>query len=224
VSALLAAAAVAVLLWTPESRLDRIRRGQPPSPVGVPVVGAVLLAAIALGVLLPLPWGPVVAAGVARGLLHAVRRLSPPPTTPPLADVALGLEVAAAVIAAGSPVPAGLAAAGDALVGGVGDAFTRAAQAARVGGDPAEALRDALPGLPGSAVGVIRRSGLTGASVTGPLSQAAADLRSAAAHEAESRVQSAAVRLVLPIGLCFLPAFVLVGVVPVVAGLAGGLW
>jgi hypothetical protein len=32
-----------------------------------------------------------------------------------------------------------------------------------------------------------------------------------------------AVRLVLPLGLCFLPAFVLLGVVPVVAAAGGGL-
>lgn len=32
------------------------------------------------------------------------------------------------------------------------------------------------------------------------------------------------VRLVLPLGLCYLPAFVLLGVMPVVAQLAGGIF
>jgi hypothetical protein len=32
------------------------------------------------------------------------------------------------------------------------------------------------------------------------------------------------VRTVLPLGLCFLPAFILLGIVPVVAGLAGDIF
>jgi len=41
-----------------------------------------------------------------------------------------------------------------------------------------------------------------------------------AAREAAGRL---GVRLVLPLGLCFLPAFILIGLVPVILSLAAGL-
>jgi pilus assembly protein TadC len=47
----------------------------------------------------------------------------------------------------------------------------------------------------------------------------ASRLRSRRRAAAEHRVRQAAVWLVVPLGLCFLPAFVLVAVVPIVIGL-----
>lgn len=55
------------------------------------------------------------------------------------------------------------------------------------------------------------------------LGAAAADLRRDAAADVDVATASLAVRLVLPLGLAFLPAFVLTTVVPVVVALAGGL-
>jgi hypothetical protein len=40
---------------------------------------------------------------------------------------------------------------------------------------------------------------------------------------AVARSQRVGVLVVAPLGLCFLPAFVLIGVVPLAAGLVGGL-
>ncbi|MCW2777557.1 MAG: hypothetical protein JWN17_1282, partial [Frankiales bacterium] len=51
----------------------------------------------------------------------------------------------------------------------------------------------------------------------------AADARAEARSAAEQRARRAGVLAVAPLGLCFLPAFVLLGVVPVVVGLAGPL-
>jgi hypothetical protein len=47
--------------------------------------------------------------------------------------------------------------------------------------------------------------------------------RQDAAHRAAAAGERAAVLIAGPLGLCFLPAFVCLGVVPVVAGLAGDL-
>jgi hypothetical protein len=46
----------------------------------------------------------------------------------------------------------------------------------------------------------------------------AEDLRRRDRADVESRARSVGVKAALPLGLCLLPAFVLVGVVPLVAG------
>jgi pilus assembly protein TadC len=51
----------------------------------------------------------------------------------------------------------------------------------------------------------------------------AADARRRQQAEAHRRAARAGVLAVLPLGACFLPAFVLLGVVPAVVGLAGPL-
>jgi tight adherence protein B len=63
----------------------------------------------------------------------------------------------------------------------------------------------------------------TGASAAVVLSAAAADARAGRRRRAVIAARRLGVLLVLPLGLTTLPAFVLVGVVPVVLGLAGQL-
>ncbi|MEZ0091355.1 type II secretion system F family protein [Streptacidiphilus sp. EB129] len=66
------------------------------------------------------------------------------------------------------------------------------------------------------------RASASGAPPAAGLARLAEGCRTAAATAAQSRVRRAGVLATAPLGLCFLPAFVLVGVVPVVTGLAGG--
>ncbi|MBP0455102.1 type II secretion system F family protein [Kitasatospora sp. RG8] len=63
------------------------------------------------------------------------------------------------------------------------------------------------------------RTSLSGAPATGPLIGLAHGRRTAAARTAHARVRRAGVLATAPLGLCFLPAFVLISVVPVVIGL-----
>ncbi|MFE6049507.1 type II secretion system F family protein [Kitasatospora sp. NPDC056446] len=63
------------------------------------------------------------------------------------------------------------------------------------------------------------RTSLGGTPAAGPLIGLAQGQRTAAARAAHTRVRRAAVLATAPLGLCFLPAFVLIGVVPVVIGL-----
>ncbi|WP_416873710.1 type II secretion system F family protein [Kitasatospora sp. SC0581] len=65
----------------------------------------------------------------------------------------------------------------------------------------------------------LERSSLGGVPAAGPLIGLAQGQRTAAARAAHARVRRAAVLATAPLGLCFLPAFVLIGVVPVVVGL-----
>ncbi|WP_152627693.1 type II secretion system F family protein [Streptacidiphilus melanogenes] len=67
----------------------------------------------------------------------------------------------------------------------------------------------------------LARAASSGAPPAAGLARLADAERASAAREAQARVRRAGVLATAPLGLCFLPAFVLVGVVPVVTGLAG---
>ena len=63
------------------------------------------------------------------------------------------------------------------------------------------------------------RSARSGAAMAGACRELAGHEREALMVLAQVRVKRAGVLTVLPLALCFLPAFVLVGVVPIVVGL-----
>jgi tight adherence protein B len=65
-------------------------------------------------------------------------------------------------------------------------------------------------------VAAAKRCNDSGAALAGALTRCADELRADAAHERNARAKRAGVLLVLPLGLCFLPAFLLAGLVPVV--------
>ena len=58
----------------------------------------------------------------------------------------------------------------------------------------------------------------SGASVAEAMRRLADDLRRGARAEVEARARAVGVRAAAPLGLCLLPAFLLTGVVPLVAG------
>jgi Flp pilus assembly protein TadB len=62
----------------------------------------------------------------------------------------------------------------------------------------------------------------SGAPVVQALARLAHDLRARRRAEVETRVRQVEVKAAVPLGVCLLPAFVLVGVVPLVAGSATG--
>lgn len=61
----------------------------------------------------------------------------------------------------------------------------------------------------------------TGAAVVPAVERLADDLARRARAEVEDRARAVGVKAAVPLGLCLLPAFVLVGIVPLVAGLLG---
>ena len=77
-----------------------------------------------------------------------------------------------------------------------------------------------LAGPAWSSVGIAwRTADRAGAAPAGLLTATAARIRRTEAAQIEARIQRAGVLLVLPLGLCFLPGFLLTTVVPVVADL-----
>jgi pilus assembly protein TadC len=135
----------------------------------------------------------------------------------------LSADLVAACIAAGAGPVAAAQAVGEALGGPVGDALARGAAEVRLGGEPAGAWRGlaALPGA-GALARLLERAGVSGLPAATPVARLAADVRADWARTATARARRAAVMVTAPVGLCFLPAFIAVGVLPVVIGLAGG--
>ena len=64
----------------------------------------------------------------------------------------------------------------------------------------------------------VARSVESGASVADAMTRLAEDLRGDVRAEVEARARSVGVKAAVPLGICMLPAFVLVGVVPLVVG------
>ncbi|WP_306188696.1 type II secretion system F family protein [Streptomyces sp. MK5] len=135
----------------------------------------------------------------------------------------LAADLVAACIAAGAGPVIAAQAVGEALGGPVGEGLARGAAEVRLGGAPADAWRQ-LASIPGAAAlaRLLERADESGLPAAGPAARLAADVRADRARTATARARRAAVLVTAPVGLCFLPAFVAVGVLPVVIGLAGG--
>ncbi|QYJ03129.1 type II secretion system F family protein [Nocardioides panacisoli] len=101
-----------------------------------------------------------------------------------------------------------------------------AAVAARLefGADPAQVWGDlaADPAL-GPLGATLLRAHRTGTSVVAATDRLADDLADAARGEVEDRARAVGVRAAVPLGVCLLPAFLLLGIVPLVAALLGDL-
>lgn len=139
----------------------------------------------------------------------------------PAPDSVTILDLLVVAVEAGASVPDAVGAVGDVLVDPVGADLRAAAGALRLG-TPWAAAWARAPGI-GEALAPLESAWSTGAGAAPALRAAAAGLRrerERAAREAAARL---GVRIVLPLGLCFLPAFVLIGLVPVLVSLAGTL-
>lgn len=90
----------------------------------------------------------------------------------------------------------------------------------RLGVDPSQVWADlsADPAL-GPLGRALARAHRTGAAVVPAVERLADELSRAARADIEDRARAVGVKAAVPLGLCLLPAFVLVGIVPVVAGL-----
>lgn len=136
----------------------------------------------------------------------------------------LASDLLAACIAAGAGPVIAAQAVGEALAGPVGERLARGAAEVRLGGEPAEAWRR-LASIPGAGplARLLERADESGVPAAGPVARLAADTRADWGRTATERARRAAVMVTAPVGLCFLPAFIAIGVLPVVIGLADGL-
>ncbi|WP_460869090.1 type II secretion system F family protein [Rhodococcus aerolatus] len=158
------------------------------------------------------------------GVVHrAVRRLGrPTEVAPDPLAVAGSLDLLAACLRAGLPLASAAGVVARSAPPRLASSLHRAAELLALGAEPAVAWSDAAddPASEGLAR-MARRSARSGSSLAAGVAELAATCRAQAQDAAAATAERAGVLVTGPLGLCFLPAFVCLGVVPVVLGLAG---
>ena len=243
-------AAFAAYLWTspatPAHRLARLLPAPPqngskpadtPTPVWledgdgaerrltvrtvVPALGLGLIVALLVGGI-PGIVAALLATPVAATALH---RREPPERERDriqiTADLPFAADLMSACLLAGRPTSTATETAATAVGGPLGLRLTWAAAQLRLGADPeptwAHLSRD--PATAPLARAMIRAA-QSGAPVADVLTRLADDARESSRAASVAAARAVGVKAVAPLGLCFLPAFVLLGIIPVVAGLA----
>ncbi|MGV0815406.1 type II secretion system F family protein [Mycolicibacterium boenickei] len=135
-------------------------------------------------------------------------------------------DLFAACLAAGMAVSTAAAAAAASAPPGLAPLLRRASELLALGADPdrAWAYGERIVSQDKNAEALMRlarRSAASGSALADGVAELAAQTRHDAATSADAVAERASVLVAGPLGLCFLPAFVCLGVVPVVAGLAG---
>jgi Flp pilus assembly protein TadB len=185
-----------------------------------------VVVALAVAGLIGSWWALPVGAAAGAGAEQLLRRHEPAAQRrerlAAVADLPLGADLLAAALRAGAPLDRAAAAVAEALGGPLGERLRRTARSLRLGAEPAEAWEH-LAGIDGAdrLVAAAIRSSASGGALAGALGRLADDLRADRAVAAKAAAERAGVLIVLPLGLCFLPAFLLAGLVPVLIAVLG---
>jgi pilus assembly protein TadC len=184
------------------------------------------LGGLAAGVVLGGWLGLLLGASTAVGLDRLLRRFEPAAVRRrrlrESADLPLAADLLAAALRAGAPVDRAVSAVAEALAGPLGERLEQVGRTLRLGGGPEEAWTQLGPvsGAERLTMAAVRSSA-SGAALAGALTRLADDLRADRVTAAEASARRAGVLIVLPLGLCFLPAFILAGLVPVIVAVLG---
>lgn len=138
----------------------------------------------------------------------------------------LAAGLLAACLSAGATLPRSLRVTADAVPEPARSLLARTASASELGAPPSEisAILSAADSAGWQGLGAaFLRSETTGAPLADLLSVQADHAMYAWYADASAQARATAVRSVLPLALCYLPAFLLLGVAPVVAGLLGSI-
>ncbi|MEV0672919.1 type II secretion system F family protein [Mycobacterium sp. NPDC050441] len=149
-------------------------------------------------------------------------------TDDPLA-AASTFDLFSACLAAGMAVSTAAAAATSSAPPSLAPMLRRAAELLALGADPALAWNAADEGNAAvpqdknaeALLRLARRSAASGSALADGVAELAAQARHDATAAADAVAERASVLVAGPLGLCYLPAFLCLGVIPVVAGLAG---
>jgi pilus assembly protein TadC len=188
----------------------------------------VSVAAVLLAVAVWIGPGPSLVRARARAAADERRESREPAAGRDPLAVASSLDVLAVCLAAGMAVSTAAAAAAPSAPPKLAHVLRRAADLLALGADPVVAW-SLPPGMPNGSVDaqtdgllrLARRSAASGAALADGVAELAQQCRIDASHAATAAGERAGVLIAGPLGLCFLPAFVCLGIVPVVAGLAG---
>jgi pilus assembly protein TadC len=205
-------------------RAGRRRHGGELSPTALRfiVAGACIVAAVAA-------FGPGVGAAVTVliapplvllvGHLHGRRRRGLPDDA---SRVPLLLDLLAAALRSGQPISSALTAAAPLAGARLGAQLCQVGGLLRLGADPAQAWASLTDPALAPVASTARRSAESGVRLARGFELLADELRADARAAAVVRAQRAGVWAVAPLGLCFLPAFACLGIVPVIVSIAHG--
>ncbi|MDX6298506.1 MAG: hypothetical protein QOI51_2363 [Nocardioidaceae bacterium] len=229
------AAGSAWLLTAPVRRAGRHCLSDSPPRAGGTTRGERLVerprarACLCAGALSLLGWvllGPVGGpAGMVAGLGASwwIGRLEPPAVARAREEIGRDLPLAVDLLAAcssvGRPTEESLAVVSRAVGGALAERIDDIIARLSLGADPfAEWSRLAVDPLLGPLGRTMQRSTESGAPLVEALSRLAEDRRRERRTQTQLRARSVGVKAAGPLAACFLPAFMLVGVVPTVAG------
>ncbi|ANQ71714.1 type II secretion system F family protein [Rhodococcus sp. D-46] len=145
----------------------------------------------------------------------------PVPDKPDPLAVAASLDLLGACLRAGLPVSAAITAMASTAPKPMADSLRRVADLLALGADPDAAWSEAALDPDTEALArMARRSARSGSSLSSSMAELAERSRGDAEDLAAAAAERAGVLISGPLGLCFLPAFIALGIVPVVIGLA----
>lgn len=223
-----AAAAATALLLVPVSR-SRLRRpsaSRDPSDratllrlrpllVALAFVGAWVFLGGVVGIV-----GAVVAAAVAWNVLGRAESPSVRRRREELErDLPIAVHLLGACLDAGAAISGALEAVAAALPGAVAEELGLVSHRLALGVDPLEVWRELAGDSQLRPLGrAMARAHQSGASVRDAIAGLANELSAQSRAGTDALARSVEVRAAAPLGVCFLPAFLLLGVVPMVAG------
>jgi pilus assembly protein TadC len=233
-------AGLAVVVWparnVPAARIVRVLRrsvdARPEKPAATVIRRrwlrvAAFVAGIAVALMLGSVPGVVVGGVVAVGLDRLLRRLESPEVqaerTARERELPATLDLLAVTLRAGLPIDAAIELAADACAGPLTDDLRHIAASTRLGAGAAAAWAPyAADTVWGPVARAVRRSAASGSALAATFERVAQERRTARAQRAEAVAKRASVLAMAPLGLCFLPAFICIGIIPVVVGLLSG--
>jgi Flp pilus assembly protein TadB len=222
-----AALAVPARRGRPDPSSPTASEVRPPRATGVGLrVGVTLAAVVVVPALVGGAVGLLLAAVAGAVAWHLTGRLEPPAVRRRrerlVAAVPHVVDLLAACLAAGLSPTAALRRVAVAVDTPAREELQAVATRLDLGVDPVTVWRDLARHRELGGLGrCLARAVESGASVSEAMDRLAEDLRRSARAEVESRARAVGVQAAVPLGVCLLPAFVLVGVVPLVAGSLG---
>lgn len=219
------AAGAAALALPPRRRVSRPDGAREASRHGPRPLRSLATVAVTLGVMVFVGgrWGVPVSLLAGAGCWWVTGRMEPAAVRRRrerlAAAVPHAVDLMAACLGAGLSPAAAVEQVAQAVEPPLSEELTAVCARLRMGVDPVTVWRDlaAHPQL-GRLGRTVARAAESGASVADAMLRLSDDLRRQTRAEVESRARAVGVKAALPLGTCLLPAFVLVGVVPLVAG------
>lgn len=195
------------------------RRSRRPAPAVLAAIGVPVAALVLLG------WPSGAAIGIALGPVAygAVGRLESAASRERNAQIASqlpgALDLMVATLEVGRPPVVALGLAAEATSDPLGSQLTQLASRLAVAGDPMVVWSAVLDDPALAPVGrAFRRAEMSGMPVAQVISGVADELRRERRARRRDDSRKVAVRTAAPLGVCFLPAFFLIGIVPTLMG------